>query len=95
VCTLPTLSYRLDDLVRQFGLPMPNHIKIDVDGAEYQILEGAHKILAHPELSSVLLEINEKRGVADEIVGLLEKNRFVLHSRRNENSLFYRKGIQT
>ena len=32
VFTQPILSYRLDDLVRQFPLKPANHIKIDVDG---------------------------------------------------------------
>ena len=35
------LSYRLDDLVRQLDLPLPRHIKIDVDGGEPDLLRGA------------------------------------------------------
>lgn len=93
VFTLPTLSYRLDDFVRQFGLPMPNHIKIDVDGTEYQILKGSEEILALPELRSILLEANEEREGADEIVRLLEENGLALHSLRNENIVFSRKDL--
>ena len=95
VFTLPTLSYRLDDFVRQFGLPMPNHIKIDVDGTEYQILKGSEEILSRPELHSILLEANEEHEGADKIVTLLERNGLVLHSRRNENSLYCRKDLQS
>src|SRR5262249_15125786 len=30
--------HRLDDLLTQFGLPFPNHIKLDVDGTELEVL---------------------------------------------------------
>lgn len=93
VFTLPTLSYRLDDFVRQFGLPVPNHMKIDVDGTEYQILRGSEEILALPELRSILLEADEECEGVDEIVRLLEENGLVLHSRRNENIVFCRKDL--
>lgn len=38
----------------------PNHIKIDVDGAEARIIEGAIQSLRNPHLKSVLIEINEE-----------------------------------
>ena len=48
----------LDSLVEQQVLPIPNHIKIDVDGFEHKVLEGAKKTLLSSELCSVLVEIN-------------------------------------
>ena len=45
VFTLPTLAYRLDEFVETFSLLSPNHIKIDVDGNELQILQGAGFVL--------------------------------------------------
>ena len=94
VFTLATLSYGLDDFVRQFGLPLPNHLKIDVDGTEYQILKGSEEVLSHPELRSILIEFNEKHGDVFEIQRLLEKNGFVLHSWQNENSVYCRRELQ-
>lgn len=91
VFTLPTLSYRLDDFVRQFGLPMPNHIKIDVDGTEYQILKGAKEMLSHSELHSILLEFNQEHEDNNQIAQLLREHGLVLRSRRGENSLYCRK----
>lgn len=91
VFTMLALAYRLDDFARQFRLPFPNHIKIDVDGNELQILKGAGDILRRPELRSILLEINEEREDAGDMVKLLEASGFVLHSQRNENCLFYRR----
>lgn len=42
----------LDRLVREGGLPAPDYVKVDVEGAERQVLSGARRILeeAHPTL---------------------------------------------
>lgn len=55
----PVLSMTLDDVVAQFGLPLPDHIKLDVDGAELNVLQGASATLAAPSLKSILIEIDE------------------------------------
>jgi hypothetical protein len=60
----PTLQYRLDDLVEQFGLRAPTVLKIDVDGAESAVLGGAPVTLAGPELRSVLIEVERSGGDA-------------------------------
>jgi FkbM family methyltransferase len=39
------LSYPLDDFVKEFNLPQIDHIKLDVDGNEREILEGAANLL--------------------------------------------------
>jgi FkbM family methyltransferase len=51
------LSYRLDDLVRQLGLPPPNHLKVDIDGGEPDLLRGASEVLSSPVLRSVMIEL--------------------------------------
>jgi FkbM family methyltransferase len=53
----PMLAYRLDDLVRQFKLPPPTHVKVDVDGAEVAVLQGAEQTLASPALRELLVEV--------------------------------------
>tara|TARA_B100000768_G_C11283967_1_gene380634 strand:- start:1461 stop:2213 length:753 start_codon:yes stop_codon:yes gene_type:complete len=40
----------------------PNHIKIDVDGIEFQIIEGLKEILNDKRLKSVLVEITGEAG---------------------------------
>ncbi|PSJ17075.1 FkbM family methyltransferase [Nitrosomonas supralitoralis] len=50
----------LDDLCGQWGFPCPNYMKIDVDGIEISILEGASAILANPALRSVIVELGSK-----------------------------------
>lgn len=51
------LAFDLDTLVRQFNLPRPTHLKLDVDGTELAILEGAEQTLR--EVRSVLVELDE------------------------------------
>ena len=48
----------LDLLVAAGVLPVPNHIKIDVDGLEHKVLAGCRSVLADARLKSVLVEIN-------------------------------------
>ncbi|HXG54552.1 MAG TPA: FkbM family methyltransferase [Vicinamibacterales bacterium] len=64
---VPALSQKvriesLDDVVRQYDLPPPSHIKIDVDGAEPRILTGAAATLMAPTLRTVLLETTDQGG---------------------------------
>jgi FkbM family methyltransferase len=51
------MGRRLDSLVAE-GLPAPEHIKIDVDGLEHRVVEGMIETLKHPQLKTVLIEIN-------------------------------------
>ena len=58
---LNKLGFSLDELVfnTNYLIDKPNLIKIDVDGIEHLILEGATKTLQEKSCSSVLVEINE------------------------------------
>lgn len=47
----------LDDLCGKWKFPYPNYIKIDVDGIEISILEGAKSVLEHSDLKSVIVEL--------------------------------------
>ncbi|HYE36629.1 FkbM family methyltransferase [Methylocaldum sp.] len=40
------------------AIPSPNHIKIDVDGIEHKVIEGARGTLERADVRSVLIEIN-------------------------------------
>lgn len=39
-------------------LPIPNHLKIDVEGLEHKVLYGASGVLVENDLQSVLVELN-------------------------------------
>jgi FkbM family methyltransferase len=51
------LSATIDALVSRHGLPPPDLLKLDVDGNEEQILEGAAVVLASGSLRSILVEV--------------------------------------
>ena len=50
-----TMSITIDDAINFFNLKAPNYIKIDVDGNEHLVLEGARKTLK--EIEEVLIEL--------------------------------------
>jgi FkbM family methyltransferase len=64
------LTWRLDDAIDRLHLPAPNHIKLDVDGGEAAVLEGAARTVASPGLRSMLVEVST--AFSDEITALLE-----------------------
>jgi len=51
------MCFALDDFIEIFKLPLPTHIKIDVDGTEPDILKGLSKTLKTGAVKSVLIEI--------------------------------------
>ena len=52
-----SMSMSIDALVAQ-GLPVPRHIKIDVDRFEDRVIDGAWETLALGQTASLLIEIN-------------------------------------
>lgn len=66
----------------------PNHIKIDVDGLETDILAGAQQTLANPLLKSVCIETTEETDTA--ITGALKAVGFCRIERGAGNTLFFR-----
>jgi FkbM family methyltransferase len=52
------LTFALDDLVRDFGLPEPDYIKLDIDGGETLALHGAKDTLRR--VKSVMAEISNR-----------------------------------
>jgi hypothetical protein len=52
-------------------VPFPNYIKIDVPGHKYQILQGAARALARPELREIQIELKEQ-GTSRVILEYLE-----------------------
>jgi FkbM family methyltransferase len=73
----PILAFRLDDLVDRFGLPVPTHAKIDVDGSELDVLRGAEQTLGREEWRSVIVELDPDDTPRNRaIVGLLNEHGF-------------------
>lgn len=76
------LHFNIDHLIKYFNFPIPNHIKLDVDGSELDILKGATKTLNDPHTRSILVETSDTIGNSDAITELLTKKGFRLASRR-------------
>jgi len=75
VLTLP-----LDEAIRLFGLPVPSMLKIDVDGAEAEVIAGAHNLLSRPELRSILIELVDTGGSRAAITAEIESLGFILEA---------------
>jgi FkbM family methyltransferase len=75
------LMYRLDDIMRQFRLPPPTHLKIDVDGGEFSVLRGASRTLGESSLRTVLIEVDVSRGENKQIEEFMRKFNFILDSK--------------
>jgi FkbM family methyltransferase len=77
----PVISYRIDDLLKHLCLPVPNHVKIDVDGIEFSVLKGAAETLRNHSVRTVMLEIQEGDEEASRIVEYLRGSGFHVRSK--------------
>lgn len=68
VFTQSVLSYTIDDFIKGFNIPLPDHIKLDVDGIELSILKGAKETCFGSQLRSILIEMNRDK---DRIIAYL------------------------
>lgn len=70
------MVHSLDDLVERYGFPVPQLIKIDVDGTELDILVGAQRVLEDRRVRSLMIEVSEGKGESEEVFDLLRKSGF-------------------
>jgi FkbM family methyltransferase len=52
-----TLGLSMDDAAERLGVPLPEYLKMDVDGLEHFILKGGRRTLSH--VREVLIEVND------------------------------------
>jgi len=53
------ISFTMDEVIKIFKLKSPTHIKIDVDGFELNVLQGAISVLSSTKLRHILIEVHE------------------------------------
>ena len=56
--SLPGAMLTLDQCAELFNLPLPTHLKMDIDGGEFKALSGARGILK--SVNSLLLELSDE-----------------------------------
>jgi FkbM family methyltransferase len=52
------IGFSIDDFIRNFSPTFPNHLKVDVDGLELNILQGALETLRDSRVASVMVEFS-------------------------------------
>jgi FkbM family methyltransferase len=52
----------LDEMHFESGMPLPTHIKMDVDGFERRVLAGGERVFASPQLRDCVIEVNDNNG---------------------------------
>lgn len=91
------MAFGLDDFVERFDVPMPNHVKLDVDGNEPKIIGGGKRTFSNPALKSLMIEMNETDRSLIELLGscglrLAERTQTAVTSRYQDtyNAVFRR-----
>jgi FkbM family methyltransferase len=87
------LKHSIDHLIENLGFKVPNHIKIDVERTELQLINGCKKTLAKKELKSIAIECHKEfyYDINKELV----KNNFILKKKvrqsETDSILYYYK----
>jgi FkbM family methyltransferase len=61
----------LDELISSGTIPVPDYLKVDVDGFEHKVLAGGMTLLANMKLRSILIELNTHLEEHREVIKLL------------------------
>ena len=77
------LGISLDSLVYDYGIDIPNYIKIDVDGNDLLVLEGAKKLLHEEQVKEIFVEIDDKIYTNNEIENFMKQYSYKLKKNIN------------
>lgn len=97
-----TVGFALDEFLSKFQVHFPSHLKVDVDGLEWPILQGGAALLRDARLRSVMVELSlTNEAERSRATALLEQSGLALVSQgaaqgdgkeRAANHLFERRG---
>ena len=77
----------INSLIDDNTLQVPNYLKVDVDGIEHLILQGANKYLKHKNLKGISIELNENfKEQFDISFKILQDNGFTQIFKKNSTS---------
>ena len=99
-CGQPITVRRGDHLVAAGEAPVPHLVKIDVEGAEYQVILGMQDVLRRPECRLILLEVHSDDlprfgATVEDLVRILDQSGFQIEeqsTRGSETHWLARKG---
>jgi len=78
------VGFSIDDFIKQFNPPFPNHIKIDVDGIEDKIINGAKNTLPDERLKSLLVELDSGREqYTNSVIKVIENAGLKFHAKKH------------
>jgi FkbM family methyltransferase len=80
------VSATLDMLIDHGAIPVPTHIKIDVDGLEHKVIAGCKTTLENPLLRSLLVEINTNLEPHNNLVDYLTGLGFAYDSKQADRA---------
>jgi FkbM family methyltransferase len=79
-----TINY----LIKNKILEIPDYIKIDVDGIEHLILEGANKYLSNKKIKGISIELNENfKEQFNKVMKIMSKSKFILKHKKHAEYL--------
>lgn len=96
----------IDSLIADFGMAAPNHLKIDVDGIELDIVKGGEKTFAAESVKSISIELIDTdraqvEGVGEamkkaglQFVHKLQNIAFALPETRDVMNFLYRRDVE-
>lgn len=99
------VSYTIDSFLDNHPDLFPTHLKIDVDGIERKIIDGAGNLLKDSRLRQIMIELNDALSEDMEILKIFKESGFLLKSKYHSpivatdyqhvsNYLFSREGAQ-
>jgi len=82
---VPTIT--IDSFLKKNKIKSIDILKIDIEGSEYELLEGAKNTLKKNRVKIILVEIIDKKNIYDKkekkVLNLLKKRNFVLLKKTN------------
>jgi FkbM family methyltransferase len=78
------LGFSIDEFVSEFKPDLPNHIKIDVDSIEVEIIMGAQNLLKNKIVKSVLVELDSsEKDDVNLVTDILSKSGLRFHHKKH------------
>jgi FkbM family methyltransferase len=67
----------LDDILKELKIDIVNFMKIDIEGAEPEVLRGAEELLSQGKILKIIFE-GDRKEIADECITLLEQRGYTV-----------------